>query len=106
MRAGKLNQRCALYRAERANDALNGEQTRWVEVRKFWGEIRAVSGRTWLSASQEQSEITVEIYSRPLAVLAGMRVTYGSDTFEVVAPLLSRSLNQLQMMCKTVKAHG
>lgn len=103
MRAGKLNHRCRLFRVERVRDEIGGWQDVWVQVREFWGDVRPVSGRTWLTASQEQSEITAEIYARALAAVAGMRVTYAGDTYEIVAPLLNRSLNQLQLMCKTVK---
>jgi len=106
MRAGKLNHRCRLFRVERVRDEIGGWHDVWVPLRKFWGDIRPVSGRTWLTASQEQSEITVEIYARPLAAVAGMRVTYGDDTYEIVAPLLNRSLYQLQLMCKTVKPNA
>ncbi|CAM3117364.1 hypothetical protein BZK31_03380 [Pseudomonas floridensis] len=103
MRAGKLRHRCTLYRNERVRDELGGWQDVWVEVRKFWGDINAVSGRVWLSAAQENAQITAEIWSRPMKVTAGMRIGYRDSLYEIEAPLFSQTLNRQQLMCKTVK---
>lgn len=102
MRAGKLRHRCTLYRSERVRDEIGGWQDVWVEVRKFWGDIHAISGRIWLEAAQEHAEITVEIGCRSVAASAGMRVGHGSIQYEIQAPLFNQAQNRLQLMCKTV----
>ena len=106
MGAGQYRHRCRLYRNEPIRDPIGGDTDHWVQVRPFWGDVRAVSGRNWLAAAQHQAEVTVEIHCRPLAALAGMRVEHDSITYQIEQPLLDRGRHRLRLMCKTVKPDG
>lgn len=103
MGAGNYPHRCRLYRNDRVRDPLGGWLDNWVLVRPFWGEVRAISGRSWLAAAQGQSEVSVQILCRPLDALAGMRVRHASNTYQIEAPLLDLAPHRLRLMCKTVK---
>lgn len=76
----------------------------WQPLCRPWAEVKGVSGRAFLAASAEQSEVTFEIRMRYRAdITAGLRVTHHGTTLEIVAPLPDERRQWLRLMCKTVK---
>lgn len=106
MRAGPLRHRCQLMRPERIRSPAGGYIDTFVEDRRFWADIQAVSGRAWLGAAQGQSEVTTAIICRPITAPAYWRVVYRDTVYEIQAPLLDRAKGELRLMCKTVKPDG
>lgn len=100
MRAGRLRDRLTLQAYVEGRDAIGGVVKQWEDVRKVWAEVRGVSGRAFLSASAEQSEVTVEILMRYRPdVVAGMRLQHGGKTYTIVAPLPDAKRTELRCMC-------
>jgi SPP1 family predicted phage head-tail adaptor len=99
-----LNERIRLLK-EVAGRGLTGQPIKvWEEFAKPWAEAKSISGRQFMSASAEQSEVTMTFKVRKRRdVVAGMRVTHNGQTFEVVAPLQDVPRNFTTLMCKSVK---
>jgi SPP1 family predicted phage head-tail adaptor len=104
MRAGSLRNRVVIQHLVPARSSTGAAASAWVELCRVWAEVKGMSGRTYIAASGEQSEVTMEIRMRFRAdVQARMRVLFKGQTFEVVAPLPDARSTSLLLMCKTVK---
>lgn len=100
MRAGRLRDHLTLQAHGDVKDAIGGTRKDWFEVGTVWCEVRGVSGRAFLSASAEQSEITVEILMRYRPdVKSGMRLVRGAEIYTIVAPLPDAKRTELRCMC-------
>ncbi len=105
MRAGRLRHRVMLQRLTRVPDDIGGWTEVWLDVGETWAEIRAVSGRTWMAAAQEQREVTAEVLIRPRqGVNTGMRMVKGETLFLIEATLPDYIRCELKLMCKTVSS--
>ena len=107
MRAGPLRHRCKIYQQRQTKDSLGGMIDEYVSSGSLWAEIKSISGRTFLSASQKQAEVTVEIIIRYRSDIdEGVRLQEdieGAKLYEVVAPLPDNKRTMLKLMCKTVR---
>ena len=104
MRAGTLRNKVRILRALMVPGPTGSPLTEWEEFCRPWAEVKGVSGRAFLAASAEQSEVTYEIRMRYRAdIIAGMRVTLHGTTLEIVALLPDERRQWLRLMCKTVK---
>lgn len=104
MRAGTIRNKVMISRPVMVPGTTGSPITEWEEFCRPWAEVKGVSGRAFLAASAEQSEVTFEIRVRYRAdITAGMRVTHHGTTLEIVAPLPDERRQWLRLMCKTVK---
>lgn len=103
MRAGSLRHRVEIQALVKQKGSTGAPVEVWQRVAVVWADVRGVSGRTFLAASAEQSEVTTEIFMRYRAdVFARMRVLHKQVVFEVVAPLPDPRRTQLRLMCKSL----
>lgn len=100
----RLNHRIQILREGMVKDGTGGTKKGWAVAYRTWGRVLGVSGRTYVAAGAEQSQITMQVDIRFRAtVVAGMRVTHNGVTLEVVAPLPDDRRQFMKLMCKTVK---
>ena len=104
MRAGSLRHRVRIQQLVIARTTTGSTGSDWADLCTVWAEVKGVSGRAFLAASAEQSEVTFDIRIRYRDdVMARMRVVHKAQTLEIVAPLPDESRQWLRLMCKTVK---
>lgn len=105
MRAGSLRHRVQVLHLVPGRCSTGAQSQLWVELCSVWAEVKGISGRTLVTASSEQSEVTTEIRIRYRTdVQARMRIRHKGQHYEVVAPLPDPRATSLVLMCKTVKA--
>lgn len=87
-----LNERVRLSRSEDVKGPTGQVKKAWVQFATPWAEAVAVSGRQYLQADAERSEITMQFIVRSAPHLrAGLRVTRNDgQVYDVVAPLPDR----------------
>lgn len=87
MGAGKYRQRVILQSPAGARDAVGERTTTWSNVATVWANVRPLTGREQIVASQRQqiTDHVVEVrYSSALAALdASWRVLYGSRVLTI-----------------------
>jgi SPP1 family predicted phage head-tail adaptor len=99
-----LRDRILIERESSAPGPTGAPVKAWQPLCRPWAEVKGVSGRAFLAAGAEQSEVTFEIRMRYRAdITAGLRVTHHGITLEIVAPLPDERRQWLRLMCKTVK---
>lgn len=60
----------------------------WADVATVWADIRDISGREYVGAGAERSEVTTRIRIwRRSDITAGMRVVRGATVYNIQAPL-------------------
>jgi len=87
--AGKLRHRVELQEQQIAQDPNTGEMlTTWVTISRPWAEIVPMSGREFMAAGAEQSEVRGRIVIRYRDdVDASMRVVYRGRYYNILAVL-------------------
>ncbi|WP_423836800.1 phage head closure protein [Stutzerimonas stutzeri] len=104
MRAGSLRNRVQILQLGPRRSSTGATVEEWGVVCTVWADVKGISGRTFVAASGEQSEVTTEIRVRFRSdVHARMRVRSKGQEYEVVAPLPDTRRTTLLLMCKTVK---
>lgn len=87
--AGALRHWVQIQRPQIAQDPSTGEMvTTWVELASVWADVAPASGREFLAAAAEQSEVRGRITIRFRDdVDATMRVAYRGKWYAIVAAL-------------------
>ena len=87
--AGKLRHRVELQEQQIAQDPNTGEMvTTWVTIAQPWAEIVPMSGREFMAAGAEQSEVRGRIVIRYRDdVDSSMRVVYRGRYYNILAVL-------------------
>ena len=87
--SGKLRHKVQLQDEQIAQDPDTGEMVKtWATIATLWAEIVPLSGREFLAASAEQSEVRSRITIRYREdVTAAMRVVYRGKYFNILAVL-------------------
>ena len=100
--AGKLRHRVELQEQKIAQDPNTGEMlSTWVTIARPWAEIVPMSGREFLAAAAEQSEVRGRIVIRYREdVDASMRVVYRGKYYNIhaVLPDAESGLEHLTLM--------
>jgi len=101
MRAGRLADRVTLQSKSATRDAMGGEVITWADVATLWAEVSPLRGKEFFEAGQTQSQIDARITCRYRAgVVPTMRITHGSDIYDIQAVINPGSRNQvLELMC-------
>lgn len=104
MRAGKLNKRVTIQTPATGQDETGEPLTGWTNFvtegdGKVWASITDVTGREFLAASADQSEVQTKIGIRYLAgVLPSMRVLHGPVAYDIKS-VLGQDNRSLLLMC-------
>ncbi|QLB18668.1 phage head closure protein [Mannheimia granulomatis] len=102
MNIGKLRH-CIIIQTQRHRPSGYGAVVlEWGDLHTIWAEVKPISGRELISASQIHAEATAQIWLRYLPNLDHtMRVKFGDRLFEIVAIQNWRELNRsLLLHCK------
>lgn len=107
MSAGKYRDRVRVLRPHREKGPTGGlGPTSWLEVGQgAYASLEPVSGRTYVSASQERAEVTMQVLMRYRAdVQAGWRLVDLASglAYEVKAPLFDPRRTESRFMCASV----
>ena len=87
--AGKLRHWVQLQRQQSAQDPRTGEMVKtWAQLADVWADVAPASGREFIAAAAEQSEVRGRITIRYRDdVDATMRVAYRGKTYAILAAL-------------------
>lgn len=87
--SGSLRHKVQLQDEQIAQDPDTGEMVKtWATIATLWAEIVPLSGREFLAASAEQSEVRSRVTIRYREdVTAAMRVVYRGKYFNILAIL-------------------
>lgn len=103
-RAGKLDKRIRIEQRGDTVDAVGQPVESWSLVAEVWANIRYPSGLSAIKAGADVSLVKASIRIRYRAGLdAGMRVTQGSDIFDIKAVLPNRAEGCIDLVCELVK---
>jgi len=94
----------AVKTATAAQDSYGQPIQTWSTTITVWGAIEPLSGRELLQAQQIHAETTHRIITRYRAsITAQARIVAKSRTFEVVAILNKREVNEyVELLCKEI----
>ena len=104
MRAGVLDQRIVIERANMTFDKYGQPIYEWVPHHAAWAAVEPLQGREYMAAMAVVAEVTVRIRLRFVAGIdSTMRVKHGADTYSIesVANIASAG-REIELLCKRV----
>lgn len=101
MRAGKLRNRITIEQKTETIDALGDAVNTWATVKTVWAEVLNQSGREFISAREQNSELTHLITIRYLSgVNSKMRVNHGGNYYNILSVIDPNSRkSDLRLFC-------
>ena len=102
MRAGQLGKRIRIERLQSGVDEIGQPITGWSPVFDAWASMEPLTGREYIAAGAEQSEVTtrVRLRYRPGITIAD-RVCHEGKLFNIVSVIDYRcDHRELILMCK------
>lgn len=102
MQIGKLSKRIKIQKFGPSKNEFGELEDKWEDVKEVWAEVKPVTGRSFFSAQQINSEITHQVVVRYIGnIKPSMRVLYGTREFEILYCMnFDESNEALQLMCK------
>lgn len=95
MEPGKLKHRCSLQQPATGQDGTGQPLTGWVEVARFWADIRHTGGLEAIKAGATTSTVQASIRLRHrTGIHSGMRVVSGGATYNILAVLPDEAQRQ------------
>ena len=102
--AADLNQRVNIEQRTSSQDELGQPIESWVLVAAVWASVKHVSGLSAIKGDADVSTVKASIRIRYLALLnAGMRVSHGSDIYDIRAFLPNRAEGFTDLVCEATK---
>ncbi len=102
--AADLNQRVNIEQRNGSQDELGQPIESWVLVAAAWASVKHVSGLSAIKGDADVSTVKASIRIRYLALLnAGMRVSHGSDVYDIKAVLPNRAEGFTDLVCEATK---
>lgn len=99
--AGKFNQRINIEQRSTAQDAVGQPVETWALVAAVWASVRHPSGLSAIKADGDVSVVKASIRIRYRTGLnAGMRVTHGSEIYDIKAVLPNRPEGFVDLVCE------
>lgn len=96
-----LNHRINIEQRSSSTDALGQPLETWTLVAAVWADVRHLSGSAALKAGGDTSLVQASIRIRQRSGLtAGMRVRYGSQTFDIQAVLPDGQQQYIDLVCE------
>lgn len=102
MRACKLNKRIIIQKLVESKNDFGELDGTWGNVKEVWAEVRPVTGKSFFSAQQINSEITHQVIIRYVpGISPNMRIIYKGREFEILHCMNFDEANEaIQIMCK------
>lgn len=102
MRAAKLSKRIEIQKQSSEKDEYGELVPGWIAFKNVWAEVRPVTGKSFFSAQQINSEITHQVIIRYTeGVKPSMRIIYKGREFEILYVMNYNEANEaIQMLCK------
>lgn len=102
MRACKLSKRITIYKLVNSKNEFGELDDIWDIVKEVWAEVRPVTGKSFFSAQQINSEITHQIIIRYMqGIKPSMKIIYKDREFEILYCMNFNEANEsIQLMCK------
>ena len=98
--AQRLNKRITIQSPGTTQDAIGQPVEGWVNVDTVWAAVEDISGREFMAAGGTQNKAMTKITIRHLAgVTPAMRITHGTDIYNIVA-VLGQDGRTLLLMCE------
>ena len=102
--AADLNQRVNIEQRTGSQDELGQPIESWSLVAAVWASVKHVSGLSAIKGDADVSTVKASIRIRYLALLnAGMRVSHGSDIYDIKAVLTNRTEGFTDLVCEATK---
>ena len=102
--AADLNQRINIEQRTGSQDELGQPIESWVLVAAVWASVKHQSGLSAIKGDADVSTVKASIRIRYLALLnAGMRVSHGSDIYDIKAVLPNRAEGFTDLVCEATK---
>lgn len=105
MDPGKYRWRCMLQAQGTTQDELGQPTTAWVEVARFWADIRFTGGLESIKAGAVVSQVQGSIRLRwRTGINSGMRVVCGATVYNILAVLPDLVGKQhVDLVCEVVQ---
>lgn len=102
MQVGKLNKRVKIQKLGTVKDEYGELEEVWQDFKTVWAEVKPLTGRSFFSAQQINSEITHSVIIRYVEnIKSSMRVLYKGRVFEILYVMnFDEDDRALQLMCK------
>ena len=102
--AANLSQRINIEQRTGSQDELGQPIETWTLVAAVWASVKHVSGLSAIKGDADVSTVKASIRIRYLALLnAGMRVSHGSDIYDIKAVLPNRAEGFTDLVCEATK---
>jgi SPP1 family predicted phage head-tail adaptor len=101
MRIGKLTERVVIQSATETQSATGEVTQSWSTVATVWAQVSPLTGKEFFSSQHLEAEVNAVIRIRyRTGITPKMRVTHGSDTYDIMAVLQPDSANrETHLMC-------
>lgn len=101
MRVTRLNHRITFQRLTTIQGEYGPEEG-WENLNTVWADIKPITGKTFFSAMQINSEITHQVFIRyTKGISPSMRILYQGRLFEILYVMNYDEGNEtIQMLCK------
>lgn len=102
MKIGDLRHRVTLESKSVTRDGYGGEVETWSTVATCWAAVEPLVGREFLEGRRLEAEVNTRIRIRYRSgVVPGMRITWGSHTYDIEAVQEVESRRrELRLMCR------
>lgn len=102
MNPGRLNKKVQIQRLTNLKNEYGEFEEVWQDLKEVWAEVKPLTGRSFFSAQQLNSEITHSVIIRYIEnIKPSMRVMYKERVFEILYIMDFNEENKaLQLMCK------
>lgn len=106
MRSGKLRHRVTLQRFVKTQDPTTGLiRTEWADVATVWASVEPLSGRDFIAARAQQSEISARVVIRYReGIDSTMRVLHRGRIYSIEGPPLPDAKSGLEYLTLMVAA--
>lgn len=102
MNPGRLNKKVKIQNLANSKNEYGELEEIWQDLKEVWAEVKPLTGRSFFSAQQINSEITHSVIIRYTEnIKPNMRVTYKDRTFDILYIMnFNEEDKALQLMCK------
>lgn len=102
MNPGRLNKKVKIQSLTNLKNEYGELEEVWQDLKEVWAEVKPLTGRSFFSAQQINSEITHSVIIRYIKDMKpSMRVMYRDRFFEILYIMDFNEENKaLQLMCK------
>lgn len=102
MNPGRLNKKITLQKLNSFRNEYGELNNEWQNTKKVWAEIKPLTGKSFFSVRQVNSEVSHSIIIRYIEnIQPDMRILYQDRVFDILYIIdFSEKHRMLQLMCK------